>query len=776
MPAAPVPPSSWLVAVPRPIPAYDFAAPHGHAGTFPVGCRVLVPWRGEPLVGVVVGAGSERQSHRLREALQLLDAPERPWVPAATVQALGEWAASAGLPLGLVWDDLLGVGWAPALAHRVRAVAGADLTAFAENAAPAAVPGPQWSDGAGYLPALLDAVREQGLLEEEFTPVQPTVSRIYPTAQGQGPLTPKQAEAAEWLAEYPGQESLSSWARGAGVSSSVVAAVLARGHAALHEEAAPPPALPPCAAPWSPGLPDSLPVAERWRLNGGKFAARARALAPRIQAQLQAGGSVLVLVPEHATLDRAWAALSGLAEPCGTGAALFSGLLSPEQREHSWEQIRSGAARLVVGSYLALTAPLASLGLLLVLDEGSDAYKLSSGSRAWVPDTAQAVAGAHGAELGTAGVVPAVETVKWPALELPAPRVRLHTVDYGAAPTQPELGPLSMPGQAQSSLGYPLSHDLRAVLRQVQERGRQAALLAPRRGYSALLRCPQCDYAPQCPNCDVALRFHRSAHQLMCHQCGHRQNVPRSCANCGEAMWQTKGPGTEWLAQEVAQLLPGMPVYRVDRDHQDDLSALHAGGSGVVVGTQLLLSQPAPPELALLAVTLADTWLNVPDFRASERYHALLWELAEWHPARAPLLLVQTFQGTHPALEALRRSQSEDAGQSVSLYPRQEWELRRTLGYPPHACLAQVEVAARDRDRARAAADAVAAALYTAGATAQEVLGPAPAPIARVRGVYPYHLLLRARSPERLRELLDAVGSVRAGGRVRVDVSPRHLS
>ncbi|WP_261663055.1 primosomal protein N' [Deinococcus sp. Marseille-Q6407] len=745
--------------------------PHGFAGPLPLGCRVLVPWRGEPLVGLVVGSGQERQSHRLREALQLLDDPAAPWVLPATVEAVGHWSAAASLPLGLVWDDLLGVGWQPALAHQVRAVPGADLSAFAENAAPAAVPGNHWTDGAGYLPALLDAVREQGLLEEEFTLRRPTLTRVFAADLGQGPLTPKQREAAEWLAEYPGQASLSSWARGAGVSSSVVAAVLAKGHAELREEAALPPALPAAAEPWSSDAPDRLPTGgDGWRLNGGKFAGRAQALAPRIQAQLRAGRSVLVLAPEHATLDRAWAALSGLAAPCGTAAALFSGLLSPEQREHSWEQIRSGAARLVVGSYLALTAPLQDLGLLLLLDEGSDAYKLPSGSRAWIPDVAQAVARAHGAGLGAAGVAPAVETVAWPALELPAPRLRLHTVDYSAAPQQPELGPLSMPAQAQSSLGYPLSHDLRAVLRQVQERGRQAALLAPRRGYSALLRCPRCEHTPQCPNCDVALRYHQGAHQLSCHQCGHRQNVPQTCENCGEALWQTKGPGTEWIAQEVAQLLPGTPVYRIDKDHQDDLSALYAGQSGVVVGTQLLLSQPAPPELALVAVTLADTWLNVPDFRASERYHALLWELAEWHPARAPLLLVQTFQGQHPALEAVR------SGQSVSAYPRQEWELRQALGYPPHACLAQVEVAARDRDRASAAAEQLAAALYGAGATAQEVLGPAPAPIARVRGVYPYHLLLRARSSDRLQDLLAAVGGARAGGRVRVDVSPRNLS
>ncbi|RTR25399.1 replication restart helicase PriA [Deinococcus radiophilus] len=762
-------PAVWKVALPRPIPAYDFAPPHGHAGPVPVGGRALVPWHGEPVVGLVVGAAEARGAHRLREAVALLDPPECPWVHPATVQALAQWVTDAHLPLGLVWSDLLGVGWEPSLTHRVRAVAGADLTAFAENAAPQPVPGPEWSDGAAYLPALLDAVREQGLLEEDFTPLARLVSRVFATGQGQSSLTPKQREAAEWLAEYPAQESLSSWARGAGVSTSVVAAVLAKGHAELRELAAPPPALPDPASAWTPTETDRVPQAECWRVSGGKFTGRMRALAPRVLSLLREGGSVLVLAPEHATLERAWSALSGLVAEAETEALLFSGLLSSEQRERAWQEIQQGQARLVIGSYLALSVPLPDLKLVIVLDEGSDAYKLPAGSRAWVPDVAQAIARAHGASLGTAGVTPAVETVKWPALELASPRVRLHTVDYSQPPQQPELGPLSMPGQAQGQLGYPLSHDLSRVLRQVQERGRQAALLAPRRGYSALLRCPQCEHVPHCPNCDVALRFHQQSRGMACHQCGYKGQVPHACEECGAAMWQTKGPGTEWIAQEVSRLLPGFPVYRLDKDHQDDLAELHAGAPGVVVGTQLLLSQPAPPELALVGITLADTWLNISDFRASERYHTLLWELAEWHPERAPLLLVQTFQGGHPALQAVGQ------GQSVSLYPQREWEIRQALGYPPHLCLAQVEVAARDRDKARSAADQVAAALHGVGAGPQEVLGPAPAPIARVRGMYPYHLLLRARSAERLRELLTAVDTVRAG-RIRVDVSPRSVT
>ena len=763
------PPLPWRVAVPRPLPAYDFAPPHGYTGPVPLGCRCAVPWRGELVVGLVVGAGDARQSHRLREAVSLLDDAARPWVSPVTLAALSEWAATVRLPLGLVWSDLLGVGWQPALQHRVRASAGADLRAFAENAAPAPVPGEEWAEAGGFLPQLLDAIREQGLLDEDLSPAVPTVTRLVATEKrpGKGELTARQEHAAQWLQMAGPQESLAAWARGAGVSGSVAAAVLSKGDALLREEAAPPPALTAAAPAWRSEAEDALPRAQQWRLSGGKWGARVSALAPRLQAVLDAGGSALVLAPDHAALEAAWQALSGLAAGAGTGAALISGQLSAAQRLHTWQNIQRGGARLVLGSYLALAAPLQDLRLILLLDEGSDAYKLQGGSRLWLPDAVQAAAKAWQAELGAAGTVPAVETVTWPALELPAPRVRLHTVDYSRPPVRPAVGPLSLEAGSSgpTGLGYPLSHNLKRVLRQVEERGRQAALLAPRRGYSALLRCPQCDHTPQCSQCDVPLRFHQQAHVMTCHQCGVRQPVPKTCERCGAGMLETHGPGTEWLAEEVRRLLPGTPVYRLDKDHQDDLSDLYAGKSGVVVGTQLLLLRPAPPELALVAVTLADTWLNVPDFRASERYHALLWQLAAWHPTRAPLLLVQTFQGNHPALEALRE------GSSVSQFPLQEWHSRQALGYPPHVQLAQLDISARDQAKAQANAERVAAALYAAGATLPELLGPAPAPIARVRGMYAYQLLLRARNLARLGELLAAADA--AAGRLRVDISPR---
>ena len=830
---APAPPS-WLVVVNLPVPAQDFSAPHGWTAEVPTGCRVLVPWRGELVVGLVVGQTGPRGAYRLREAVHVLDSPACPWVLPETVVGVCAWARDARIPAGLIWGDLLGVGWTVDAIHSVRAVEGTDLTAFARKA-----PTALWTDAGAFHPALLDAVREQGLLEERFE-VRPrtrgvvrareltdvpaavrAVTVLRAVTPAPAPLTPRQTHAHVWLDEHGPQDSLSGWAKAAGVSAGVVTGVLNAGGAQYVQEAAPPPPAwewlrdagpqdtlsawangasaegtpltptvagtllargwadtvqvlaPPPALPETvpadatPALPDRLPEAPLWRLHGGRAASRFRTLAPRVLRLLGQGRSVLVLGPDHATLRRAWEGLSGLAAHAGTRAAQLSGQLNETQRAHTWELVRSGAARLVIGSAHALAAPLQDLALIVVLEEGSDAHKLLSGSRAFMPDIAARVATAHDVPLAALGATPAAESVPWPGAVLPPPRARVHVVDYATPPEQATLGPLSGAHLGIGDMGYPISHDLARLLRQVQERGRQAALLAPRRGYSALLHCPGCEHSPQCRNCDVPLRFHQATRQMTCHQCGYHEAMPDRCDNCGEQMWKARGPGTEWIAQEVGRLLPGMPVYRMDRDQQDSLAPLYAGEPGVLVGTQLLLSHDAPPNLALVAVTLADTWLNVSDFRASERYHRLLRQLAEWHPTRAPLLVVQTFQADHPALKVLAE------GRDTLAYPAAEERARKELGYPPHARLAQVEITAREASRAQLAAQELAEALHGAGATAQEVLGPAPSPVARLRGVYPYHLFLRARNDARLAELLKVLDTRTWKARVRVDVNPR---
>ncbi len=811
----------WSVALPLPLSAYDFAAPHGFEGNTPVGCRVIVPWQGSVCVGLVVGEGTG-QSHRMREAICLLE-PE-PFICLATLEALVGMAKSARLPLGLLLSDVLPIGWNPELSHVVACFFGTDLSPFGAGLEKL---GTAYKPAEDFDMALLDAVREQGLLLERIQ-IQTKLESVYIAIKGQGKLTEKQEIAWQTLEREGSLPSLAEWSRRAGVGTSVVSGVLNKGWAKSLERPAPLPRLP---EPFLDGLkPSSEPLLE-WensktqRLHGGSPRTRLAQIAQEIMATLERGQNVLYLCPDQTTLERAWRALSYLGsagerenargresetargrEKDGalearedgdlnpqeqdeihtqdlltsyphtflpSSAALkFTSTLSSEARAHAWNLARAGHIRLAFGTSLALTLPLPNVGLVVLEEEGADGYKMQSGSRLFIPDLLRRICNQQGMQnevkLLLTGTVPAVESLSVTGRVLPAKPSRVHIVDYAASPVQPELGPLSDARFKQSQQGWPLSTDLKTALKQVADRGRQAVLIAPRKGYSALLRCSSCGHTPMCQNCDVTLRFHAEDRKLECHQCGYHLAPPTTCPDCGEAMLQPKGPGTEWIAREVAKFLPGFPVLRYDREKQDDLFSLERGEPGVVVGTTMLLSQAAPPNLAVIALTFADTLLSLSDFRATERYHTLLRKLLEWHPKAAPLLLIQTYQAENPALVSILE------GFDAAHYPALELKSRRLLGYPPFVQLAQVIISTKDPHKAQQQALELTAQMLASGATQSELLGPAPSPIARLKGLYSYHLLLRAKDEARLEVLLGWLERSR-GVRMRVDLNPRQF-
>ncbi|HEX2863736.1 MAG TPA: primosomal protein N', partial [Deinococcales bacterium] len=445
------------------------------------------------------------------------------------------------------------------------------------------------------------------------------------------------------------------------------------------------------------------------------------------------------------------------------------------EREAEWARVASGEARVVFATLTGLLAPIPDLDLIVVEEEGSDAYKLRGGSRAFLPDAARARAEAAGASLIVTGVAPAVESMALPGVTLAPPRARLLVVDYLAREEAALRN--ALPGQSARREAWPLSGDLRHALRQVAERGRQGVLIAPRRGYSAVLRCQECGWTPACPNCDVPVRLHQARRIMECHQCGYRHPLPERCPSCGSQDFIARGPGTEWIEHELKRFLPGFNVLRFDRDQRDDLATLYAGEPGIVIGTTAILGQPAPPDLAVIALSFADTFVNHPDFRAAERYHGLLRHLVQWHPTRAPLLVIQTFSGAHPVLTSLER------GEPVNAYPLGELAARRRLGYPPFASMALVQVMARSLgDAERAANDAVAILRdrvardpESPGEEPLAVLGPAPSPIPRQKGLYAYHVLVRAPSDASLGYRLFPLRQSRLG-RVRVDVNPREFT
>jgi primosomal protein N' (replication factor Y) len=736
------------VLLPLPLPPFSFLPPHG-APLPALGSRVAVPWQGGVRVGLVVGYEALRGGAGL-ELRELIGALEpHPFVTEVALKVLARLAEHTCTPPGVVLANLLPTGLHEALQHEVRLLApikGAELTEA-------------WCDARGVAPHTLEALRRGGLLEERVRIKPPQVLRLVPLKREDAELAGKAREAqrralaALW--ELGAADSAAALARDADVPEGAVRALVKKGYAGYRELPAPPPPLPYAVAAEVPqrSAPlgaKTLPPCPVVSVSGGSREARLQHLVPQLQADLASGGSVLVLVPEGALLHAAGAHL-GAYVPVLT----LSGELPDAQRARVWEACARGEPVVLLGTYVALLAPLRHLARVVVLEESSGAYKLPSGCRVFVPTAARFLAEAAGAPLVLVDALASPEThLNTPPearLMLPKGAPRVHLVDL------------------REGGGWPLSTDLVRVLKQVAERGRQAVLLAPRRGFSAALRCAACDVLAMCPNCDLPLRYHRERYLLRCHQCAHTERAPDLCPSCGSpALSPTRAAGTQWIAAEVAKVLLGFPVRRFDADKRDDLSALLAGEPGVLVATTAALRAPPLPNVSLVAVTLLDAFLTLGDFRAEEEAYRLLLNLAELAPGRRPLTLIQSFQCEHPLLQAY--VQGADEAFLEELLTR-----RRRFRYPPFSALAKIQVSARQSAVAEREATWLAGALRTAGVADDELLGPSPAPVARIKNQYSYHLFVRT-DPERLVSVLDPVLAYRGAARVRIDVDPRDVA
>jgi primosomal protein N' (replication factor Y) len=670
---------------------------------------------------VVVGhEEGPHKSFALREAIAYLD--EKPWLNPSGLEFLTRAARDSFCTVGTLLNDLLPF-LEPPLLHRVRLLPEADpavlprgLEALAEG----------WQEARGFDPKLLDYLREGGVLQEEVAEQRSQQQVLVVLREPSEKLSEKAKAAWYALRDLRQLESMAALARAAGVGVGVVKGLLDKGYIGFVEVEPAPPAV--VARKLEPlGLP-TTPV----RLEGGRLLDRIRALATLLQTE-----PALVLFPEVSLLKKF--------QPFFPQAIVLHGEMKAEERRRVWAQAGNSTG-VVLATYQGLLLPL-EWRRVVVVEEAAEAYKLPGGSRAFVPRLARLRAQGLGVSIHYCSSVNSAEVWHEPAYLLPPPSPRLHLLDL------------------RQERGWPFSGAAIAILQQVQEKKRQAIVLSARRGYSALLRCKQCDWKAMCPNCALPLRYHKSGRLgfLQCHQCGHEQKAPELCPSCQSDVFDPQGPGVEWLLEALARHLPALPRYRYTADAKDDLGPLLVGEPGVLVGTTAILRAPVLPELALVLLPYADGFVLESDFRAAERYHRLLWQLADLHPHRRPLLALQTFEPHHPAHKALQAADPRG-------FMEVELALRRTLGYPPASRMVKLEVAHPKEPIARDAILQLAAALKPQ-AEPGELLGPAPAPVARLRGQYVFHLLLKS-SEARIQTLMENLPPVR-GARLRIDPDPQ---
>ncbi|MBI3961203.1 MAG: primosomal protein N' [Deinococcus sp.] len=748
------------IALPLAVGAYSFLVDR-LAQPPQVGARLIVPWRNEVYLGLVLSVHpvSSADAYNLREAITLVD--HAPFLHPDDVLLL-QWAAERySAPVGTLLRLLVPTGLEEPLERRFQAVSGistqlpplaARLVEQLAEEKPLEALEPLAAEA--ELKEMLSELRDQGVIIERTRLAQSQQRYLALGRPADASLTAKQRQVLDTLEQLGEAPSAAALARVAGVGPGVVQRLIELGLVAGHTR---PPAAavaypryapaPSAASPVEPAVLQSPEVAA-W---GGSAPERYALAAASIDLALAQGQGALCLLPEGALLERAFYHLAGRYRE---QVALLHGNMRALERVQEWERLRSGQARVVFGTYLALLAPLPQLGLVVVEEEGSDAHKLRLYPYPFMPELALERAKRRGSRLLTLAAAPAVETyyrastglAQLHRLSTPLPRCRV--IDLRHEPS------------------WPLGRGLVQALTQVQERGRQAIVLSPRRAYAAVLVCQDCDWTARCQHCEVSLRYYKEQGVLRCHQCGFVQTLER-CPSCQGTLLEPRGPGTGWILEQLRQLLGDFPAARYDADHRDTLGPLYAGAPGVVACTTAILAVPPLPKLSLIAHTLLDTTLSISDFRAGERLYRLLCQLGELAGARRPLMVLQTYQPGHPAVQAFATGQLEP-------FFSQELATRQHFRYPPYGELARIVLSGRDQARVAEAAEALGRSLRH-WASAEELLGPAPAPVPKLRNQYLWHLILRATDASRLRELVAPASRSRPGVRIAVDIHPRQM-
>ncbi len=325
----------------------------------------------------------------------------------------------------------------------------------------------------------------------------------------------------------------------------------------------------------------------------------------------------------------------------------------------------------------------------------------------------------------------------------------------------------------------------RRLLEAVEQRlelGEQSMVLLNRRGFAAFLLCRHCGFNFQCTSCSVAMTYHRGIHKLLCHYCGQARRPPAKCTECGSEYVQFVGEGTERIESDLRELFPGAHIGRIDRDtmrHVRDfdrvLGGFRRGEIDVLVGTQMIAKGHDFPQVTLVGVLAADAALSMPDFRAAERTFQLLTQVAgrSGRGDRPGEVIIQSFFPDHYTFQLACTQRFED------FYAR-ESRYRKAMFYPPFTALAGIVVTNRDREAAAVAARGIGEYLNSVRTDTVRILGPAPAPLERVKQVHRYQLLIKASSRPPLRRVLDQLGShldqQKLGGtRIMIDVDPVSL-
>jgi primosomal protein N' (replication factor Y) len=469
---------------------------------------------------------------------------------------------------------------------------------------------------------------------------------------------------------------------------------------------------------------------------------------------LEQGRSSILLVPEIGLTP---AVAADLHQVFGDEVAILHSGLSDAERAEQWHRIRRGEARVVAGTRSAVFAPVSDLALIIVDEEQDSSYKQEETPRYHARDVAVMRAKMAGAVVVLGSATPSLESYynakknKYALIELPD-RVEMRPL--------PEVEIVDMRQEFQETgREQVISRKLAEEIRERLGKKEQVMVLLNRRGYSPVVLCRACGKTLQCKNCAVSMTHHKREHKMECHYCGHVEHIPDKCANCGSEYVYFVGTGSEKLEELLHGMFPQARIGRLDRDtvrgredFEQALNALNEGALDMLVGTQMIAKGHDIHGVTLVGVVGADMALGLPDFRAAERTFQLLTQVAgRAGRGQSPgKVVLQTYFQEHYAVQFAARH--DFAG-----FYEKELQFRAWMHYPPYSAIANVLIRSEKLDEALTWAGELGRWFEKTRHEGIRVLGPAAAPITRLKRDYRYHFILKSPSREKMNALLRAM-------------------
>ncbi len=472
-----------------------------------------------------------------------------------------------------------------------------------------------------------------------------------------------------------------------------------------------------------------------------------------IETALAEGRSALLMVPEIAlTPQMAGQFFSRFGDRVAILHSAFTGV----ERTEQWRRIRSGVASVVVGTRSGVFAPVRNLGLIVVDEEHDGSYKQEENPRYNGRDVAIVRAQGAGACVILGSATPSLESRynaekgKYTLLELPG-RIEARPM--------PHVQLIDMRQEfLETRKQETFSRKLIEALGQRVESGEQTIVLLNRRGFSSFVACRACGERVQCINCSLTLTYHKRDRRLLCHYCGYAEKVPSQCPKCSSEHIYFLGIGSERVEEELHRAFPAARIARLDRDtvtgkrqYETILQDFREGNYDMLVGTQMIAKGHDIPNVTLVGVVAADMGLGMPDFRAAERTFQLLTQVAgrAGRGSLPGIVLVQTINPEHYAVRLA-------AAQDYQGFYEKELNFRRMMHYPPFAAMANVLVRSEKKEMAMRMSTELGF-LLNPPPEKLRVMGPAEAPVPRLKNEYRYQFLIKAASRKALNELLQKI-------------------